>query len=82
MPEALLIWIVLASFIFGLLCGLVIAYVRGLMHRSMFTFLPLNRHIRVLRGNVNADSAAGSAGGASAADSAGGASANAEKSRT
>ena len=49
MPESLLIWIVLASFAFGVVCGLIIAYVRGLMHRKMFTFLPLNRHVRVLR---------------------------------
>ncbi|RUO19648.1 hypothetical protein CWE08_09460 [Aliidiomarina iranensis] len=49
MPESLLIWIVLASFAFGVLCGLITAYVRGLMHRKMFTFLPLNRHVRVLR---------------------------------
>lgn len=78
MPEALLIWIVLASFVFGLLCGLVIAYVRGLMHRNMFTFSPFNRHIRVLRREVNAK-AASVAGSDAAADKAND---NAEKLRT
>ncbi|MFU8785273.1 hypothetical protein [Aliidiomarina sp.] len=81
MPEALLIWIVLASFVFGLLCGLVIAYVRGLMHRNMFTFSPFNRHIRVLRRDAKAASVAGSAGGTRAA-TIDDANANAEKSRT
>lgn len=49
MPEGLLVWIVVASFGFGIISGAVIAYARGLMRRKFFTFLPFNRHIRIVR---------------------------------